>query len=332
MQDTRKSIAIIIPAYNEEENIPVLYKRLSRMAELMDQFYTFRFLFVDDGSTDNSLVEIARVAEEDSRVLAISLSRNFGKEAAMIAGLDHVDADAVIIMDADLQHPPELIPDLTVCWEDGFHDVYAKRRNRKLDSPAKRVFAGVYYHILQRIVKYRVYPDVGDFRLLDRKCVEALRMMRESGRSLKNIFSWIGYKKCEVPYDAEPRRRGHTKWSFSKLLTLAMDGFTSFTTSPLKISMILGWILIASSIIMPITIGGLYSWRLTNLEIIIAAVMALGGLQLVSLGIMGEYVGRTFVESKRRPLYLIEQVIATEEPEPEPEPEPELKYSRRRRN
>ena len=230
-----KKISVVIPAYNEEESLPMLYDRMKKLMENMEN-YEFEILFVNDGSKDKTINIIKQLRAEDKRICYVDFSRNFGKEIAMIAGLDYATGDCVIFMDADLQDPPELIPELVKYWEEGYDDVYAKRKSRKGETWLKKFTSKMYYKVLQHLTRVEIQKDTGDFRLLDRRCVNALRKLRESQRNTKSMFSWIGYKKKEVLYDRDPRIAGKTKWNYIKLVDLAIDGITSFTTSPLRLS------------------------------------------------------------------------------------------------
>ena len=302
-------ISVIIPAYNEEEVLDMLMERLGKLAA--DQpGYNWEFMFVNDGSRDRTLEIIKQYAERDTRVSYINLSRNFGKETAMIAGFDHVRGDAVVNIDADLQDPPELIPQMIKYWEDGYDDVFARRRSRAGESFVKKLTSQVYYKVLQRSTRIPIQIDTGDFRLHDRRCIDALKQFRESERYTKGMFSWIGYKKKEILYDRDPRAAGTTKWNYGKLVNLAIDGITSFTTAPLRVSTYVGFIVsvvafvyILYLLIRPlfgVPTGGGYSSTM-------AAILFLGGVQLLSLGIIGEYIGRIFNETKNRPLYFVEE-------------------------
>ena len=304
-----KKISILIPAYNEQEVLPILFERLASLADSQKN-YQFEFLFVNDGSRDDTLPIIQQQAAKDERVAYVNLSRNFGKEIAMIAGLDHVSGDATVIIDADLQDPPELIPEMIALWEQGYDDVYAKRKSRAGESIIKRKTSEWFYAILQKSTHIPIQKDTGDFRLLDRRCVEALRQFRESGRYTKGIFSWIGYKKKELLYDRDPRAAGTTKWNYPKLINFAIDGITSFTTAPLRLSSYFGFVVsfgafiyIIYLLVRPlfgVSTGDGYSS-------LMAVILFLGGVQLLSLGVIGEYIGRIFNESKRRPLYFVEE-------------------------
>jgi glycosyltransferase involved in cell wall biosynthesis len=303
-----KKISILIPASNEEEVLDPLYQRLGKLAN-DNKAYEFEFLFINDGSRDKTMDIIQEYAEKDDRVAYVNLSRNFGKEIAMIAGLDHVTGDATVIIDADLQDPPELIPKMIKFWEDGYDDVYAKRNSREGETWFKKTTSKLYYRLLQKATNIEIQKDTGDFRLLDRRCVEALTQIRESQRYTKGMFSWIGYKKKEITYDRDPRAAGETKWNYPKLINFAIDGLTSFTTAPLRLSSIFGFIvsLIAFVFIVVIIVKTiLYGDPIGGYPSTMAVILFLGGLQLLSLGIIGEYIGRIFNETKQRPLYFVE--------------------------
>jgi len=304
-----KLISILIPAYNEEAVLDKLMTRLGDLANNVKD-YSFEFLFVNDGSRDKTLQIIRDYAEKDPRVSYINLSRNFGKEIGMIAGLDHARGDATVIIDADLQDPPELIPEMIRLWEEGYDDVYAKRKSREGETWLKKFTSRMYYKTLQSVTRIPIQEDTGDFRLLDRRVVEALKQFRESQRNTKAMFSWVGFYKKEIMYDRDPRAAGETKWNYIKLVELAIDGITSFTTAPLRISTYAG---IAVSLFAFIYLVYLVfrTWifgvDLAGYASMMAVILFLGGVQLISLGIIGEYVGRIFNETKQRPLYLIEE-------------------------
>ena len=307
-----KTITLLIPVYNEESVLPQLFKRLDEFTKNTPN-YQFEFLFINDGSTDKSFSIIAEQSKKDSRISYINLSRNFGKEIAMIAGIDHVKSDALVIIDADLQDPPELIQEMISYWEDGYDDVYARRNNRQGETWLKKKTSQWYYRILQKSTNIPIQVDTGDFRLLDRRCIEALQKFRESQRNTKAIFSWIGYKKKEIFYNRDPRLSGQTKWNYRKLLNLAIDGITSFTTAPLRMATIFGFIVsfIAFVWIVYLLVRPLFGVSTgAGYSSLMAVILFLGGVQLLSLGIIGEYVGRIFIETKNRPLYLIEEYHA----------------------
>lgn len=304
-----KTITILIPAYNEELVLDKLYGRLQALSETT-QNYAFEFLFVNDGSRDKTLDTIKTFAKKDPRVSYVNLSRNFGKEIAMIAGIDHAQGDALVIIDADLQDPPELIPSMITFWEQGYDDIYAKRQSRLGESWLKKFTAQTFYRILQKSTSIPIQRDTGDFRLLDKRCIEALRQIRESQRYTKGFFSWIGYNKKEITYVRDARAAGTTKLNYVKLINLAIDGITSFTTAPLRISTVFGMLVSLSAFVYILIIiirVLLYGVDVSGYPSLMAAILFLGGVQLLSLGIIGEYIARIFNESKQRPLYLVEE-------------------------
>jgi glycosyltransferase involved in cell wall biosynthesis len=304
-----KSITILIPAYNEELVLPKLYERLDKLAETESK-YDFEFLFVNDGSSDGTLPLVKELAEKDHRISYLNLSRNFGKEIAMIAGIDHVDSDALVIIDADLQDPPELIPDMINLWEDGYDDVYARRTKRLGESWFKRLTSRIFYKVLQQSTSIPIQQDTGDFRLLDRRCIDALKQIRERERYTKGFFSWIGFNKKEITYVRDPRAAGQTKWNYFRLFNLAIDGIVSFTTAPLRIATVFGMLVSLFAFIYIIFIiiqTILHGPTTSGYPSTMAVILFLGGVQLLSLGIIGEYIGRIFNETKQRPLYLVEE-------------------------
>ena len=304
-----KKISIIIPAYNEEESLPYLRERLDKLMEDMPN-YEFEILFVNDGSKDKTLEIIKQYRNEDNRYCYVNFSRNFGKEIAMIAGLDYITGDCAIFMDADLQDPPELIPELVKYWEEGYDDVYARRRSREGETFLKKFTSKMYYRVLQKMTKIEIQKDTGDFRLLDRRCVNALKKLRETQRNTKSMFSWIGYNKKEVLYDRDARVAGKTKWNYMKLIDLAIDGITSFTTSPLRLAT---WVAIPTFVLLGIYfIYVIIKCIMTQtfiqaFQAIILLILFFSGIQILLFGIVGEYLGRIFTETKNRPLYLVDE-------------------------
>lgn len=304
-----KKVTIIVPAYNEEESLPFLYERLKK---LMDETsnYEFEILFVNDGSKDKTLELIKEYRENDKRINYVDFARNFGKETAMIAGLDYATGDCVIFMDADLQDPPELIPEMIKYWEEGYDDVYAQRKSRKGETWLKKFTSKMYYRVLQSLTRVTIQKDTGDFRLLDKRCVNALRKMRETGRNSKSMFSWIGYNKKAIFYDRDPRVAGSTKWNYAKLINLAIDGITSFTTSPLRISTYLAiptFLALFVYFIYVIVKCVRLNVAIQAFQAIILLILFFSGIQILLFGIVGEYLGRIFNESKHRPLYLVNE-------------------------
>ena len=299
----------MIPAYNEEETIPLLYDELNKVLETIPG-YEFEILFVNDGSNDNTLNILRNIQQRDTRINYISFSRNFGKETAMAAGFDYVTGDAAVILDADLQDPPELIGEMIKYWEEGYDDVFAKRRSREGETWLKKFTSAAFYKLLQKMTKIPIQEDTGDFRLLDRRAIESLKKLREKQRYTKGMFSWIGFNKKEILFDRKPRAAGKTKWNYLKLFNLALEGVTSFTTSPLRISAIIGILVsIFSMIYMVIVLIKSLIWKdpVQGYPSMMVTILFLGGVQLVSLGIIGEYVGRIFNETKYRPLYIIDE-------------------------
>lgn len=304
-----KKISIIIPAYNEEESLPILYERLNKLINEVKN-YEFEVLFVNDGSTDNTIQIIKELRQKDDHISYVDFSRNFGKEVAMIAGLDYAKGDCAIFMDADLQDPPELIPELIKYWEEGYDDVYAKRSSRKGETWLKKFTSKMYYKVLQSLTKIPIQKDTGDFRLLDRRCVNALKKLRESQRCSKSMFSWIGYHKKEVVYDRDPRVAGKTKWNYKKLMDLAIDGITSFTTSPLRLSTYLSiptFLLLFVYAIYVIIKCIVTATFIQAFQAVILLILFFSGVQILLFGIIGEYLGRIFNETKNRPLYFVNE-------------------------
>jgi glycosyltransferase involved in cell wall biosynthesis len=304
-----KTINIIIPCHNEAEVFPKLRERLVSLAD-ENPDYKWEFIFVNDGSRDATLELVRGFADADKRAKFINFSRNFGKETAMLAGLDYADGDAAVIIDADLQDPPELIPDMIKVWETGVDDVYARRKSRAGESALKKWTSAMYYRTLQATTPVPIQVDTGDFRLLSRRCVRALREVRERNRNMKAIFSWVGYKKQEIFYDRDKRAAGKTNFNYMKLINLAIDGITSFTTAPLRIAVVIGLLvtLVAFIWIVRVVIRTLvFGPDVAGYPSLMTAILLLGGVQLLSLGVIGEYVGRIFIETKNRPLYFIEE-------------------------
>ena len=312
--DHRQLISIVVPAFNEESVLPRFHQTITRV--LSGQPFDFEILYVNDGSSDNTLDIIKQIHESDNQVTLIDLSRNFGKEIALTAGLQKAAGDAVIVIDADLQDPPELIPELIREWQNGYDVVYAQRTHRSGESLVKRTTAHFFYRIIQRISKISIPEDTGDFRILSRRAVNALNTFCEQHRFMKGLFAWIGYRQKAVYYQRDPRQAGETKWNYWKLWNLAIDGITSFTIAPLKISTYLGLFTAAGAFLY-----GFYMFMETLIignpvpgyPSLIVIILFLGGVQLVAIGILGEYLGRIFNETKRRPLYFINEYLPSTE-------------------
>ena len=302
-----KKVTILIPCYNEEASLDALYEALRQLMDSQTA-YDWEVLMVNDGSRDHTIEKIRQLRQRDPRVCYVNLSRNFGKENAMLAGFDYASGDCMVIMDADLQHPPTAIPQMLEWWEQGYEDVYARRITRGKESWLRRRFTLIYYRMLQHSTRVEVLENVGDFRLLDRKCIDALRQLRETQRYTKGMYCWIGFKKHEVWFEQGDRFAGESSFNFSRLLNLAIDGITSFTTSPLRISTYMGLIVsLVAFLYMCYILVTTLIWGdpVAGYPTLITVILFLGGVQLLSLGIMGEYLGRIFNETKRRPVYLI---------------------------
>ena len=311
-----KTVTLLIPCYNEEESIPYMRDAL---VQLMDDNtrYQWEVLFINDGSRDRTLSLLEHLHQQDKRFCYVSLSRNFGKEAAMLAGFDHARGDAVIIMDADLQHPPQVIPQMLAAWEEGYDDVYGKRLSRGRESWLRRKLSMSYYRLLQRMAHVDILPNVGDFRLLDRRCIEVLKQLRETERYTKGLYCWIGFNKKEVPFETQDRVAGRSTWSYRQLIGLAIDGIMSFTTAPLRISAFLGIVVsIAAFLYMCVVLAKTLLWGepVAGYPTIVVLVLFLGGVQLISLGIVGEYLGKTFMEVKNRPVYVVDKIALSDNP------------------
>ena len=308
----KKKVSVIVPAYNEEASLQALYESVCQLADTLPA-YDVELLFVNDGSTDTTQDIITSLASKDHRVAFVQLSRNFGKEAAMLAGFDHAKGDCAVVIDADLQHPPRVIAEMLQWWEQGYEDVYARRRTRGKESWLRRRLTLLFYRILARSTRFNVLQNVGDFRLLDRKCIEALRQLRESERYTKGLYSWIGFRKKDVLFDQEDRRYGESHWSLLKLTAFAIEGITSFTTAPLRLATLLGFITGAGAIvyfIYTLVKAIIYGDPVAGYPTLICVMLFLGAVQLICLGIIGEYLGRVFNEAKHRPIYLVEDYHA----------------------
>ena len=306
------TLSVVVPVKNEEESIGPFVERVSAILDLIGEKEGWEILFVDDGSTDSTLAVIVAANQRDQRVRALSLSRNFGKEAALSAGLDHARGRAVIPMDVDMQDPPEVLPEMVAKWRDGYEMVFGVRRCRKEDSLPKRLTAGLYYRAHNFVSEDQIPANAGDFRLLDRKVVEVIRALPERNRFMKGLFAWAGFKQASVEYDRAEREAGSTKFNYWKLWTLALDGITSSSTVPLRIWSYVG----AFVALFAMAYAGfiavdtmLFGNSVPGYASLIVSILFLGGIQLISLGVLGEYVGRILTEAKQRPLYVIRETI-----------------------
>ncbi|MEO8159934.1 MAG: glycosyltransferase family 2 protein [Arenimonas sp.] len=302
----KQSLTVVIAAYNEEAALPLLHPRLSAVLDGMD--LDSRVLYVDDGSRDRTWAVLEDIAARDPRVSLLRLSRNFGKELALTAGLDQANGDAALVLDADGQDPPELLPDFVARWRDGADIVYGRRSSRRGESWLKRATAHAFYRVINRLSATDIPADTGDFRLVSRRVLDALRSLRERQRFMKGLFAWVGYPQVALDYERAPRLAGRSKFNYWRLWNFALEGITGFSTAPLRVATYIGlasaagafgygsWI-IAKTVLWGDTVQG---W-----PTLMSVVLFLGGMQLMALGVIGEYLGRLFLESKQRPLYLV---------------------------
>jgi glycosyltransferase involved in cell wall biosynthesis len=301
-------LTVVVPAFNESEVLPIFHERLWKVLDGLP--LQCDMLYVDDGSRDDTWQIMQSLAAADPRVGALKLSRNFGKEIALTAGLDHVDADAAIVIDADLQDPPELIPELVAQWQAGYDVVYATRSARAGETGFKRFTAAAFYRTMEMMSDVAVPRDTGDFRLLSRRALKALAQLRERQRFMKGLFTWIGYRQIAVSYMRDPRKAGKTKWNYWRLAQFAIEGITSFSIAPLRLAT---WTGLAASVfafllgIKVLAKALLHGDPVPGYPSLMVAVLFLGGIQLLALGVIGEYLGRNYNESKQRPLYFIEE-------------------------
>lgn len=304
---TPPDLSIVIPCKNEADNLEHLFERLRQTLDPLQLSY--ELVCVNDGSQDDTLEKLLAFHQQDPRIKVINLSRCFGKEIALTAGIDHTSGKAVIPIDADLQDPPELIPEMVKLWQQGYQVVYAVRRSRQGESWFKRFTANSFYHIIGQLSQVRIPHNTGDFRLLDRQVVEAIKQLRERTRFMKGIFAWVGYRQTAIFYDRAPRYRGKTQWNYWRLWNLAVEGITSFSSWPLRVwsylglgisllALLYGLFLIIRTLLFGSDVPGYAS--------LAVMMLFLGGIQLISLGIIGEYLGRVFEEVKGRPLYLVQ--------------------------
>ena len=308
-------LSVVVPVKNEEQGILPFVDRVGAVLEAITADNGWEILFVDDGSNDATLAAIVAANQRDPRVRALSLSRNFGKEAALSAGLDHARGNAVIPMDVDMQDPPEVLPEMVAKWREGHEMVFGVRRCRMSDGWAKRVTAGLYYRAHNAVSSDKIPENAGDFRLMDRKVVDVIRAMPERNRFMKGLFAWAGFRQAAVEYDRGGRETGKTKYNYWKLWTLALDGITSASTVPLRIWSYVGAFVALIAI-------GFAGWLAIDTMIfgnpvpgyasIMTSVLFLGGIQLISLGVLGEYVGRILTETKQRPLYVVRDTVGIE--------------------
>jgi len=306
IRNKKPSISIVAPVFNEEENIEEFFLRVKKVLD--KETKTWEIIFVDDGSSDKSIEILTQLNENDGKVKIISLSRNFGKELAMTAGLDFADNDVIVPIDSDLQDPPELIPEMVGLWKKGFDIVLAVRSKRNNESWVKQKTAELFYKFIGNITEIRIPKNTGDFRLIDRHVLSSIKELRETQRFMKGIFSWVGYKTTSISYERDSRYAGKTKWNYWKLWNFAIEGITSFSTLPLRLATYIGLIVSLSSLVYLISI--IYKVITNGVDVpgyasTLTIILFLGGVILFFMGIIGEYVGRIYLEVKNRPLYII---------------------------
>ena len=308
MTRSQQTLTVVVPAYNEGEGLRAFHARLAAVFDTLDLQPSV--LYVDDGSRDDTWAVIESLAAADPRVASLRLSRNFGKELALTAGLDRADADAVIVIDADLQDPPELIPAFIEKWREGHDAVFGTRLERDGETWVKKLTAAMFYRVIGRLSKTPVPRDTGDFRLLSRRAIDALRGLRERHRFMKGLFGWVGFRQVALPYHREARHAGHSKFNYWKLWNFAIEGITSFSSAPLRIAMYAGLLvaLLAFGFGVWIVVKTLvWGDPVAGYPSLMVAMLFLGGVQLMALGVIGEYLGRLYEESKQRPLYLVDE-------------------------
>jgi len=308
---TRKpSISVVAPAYNEQEVIAEFHQRVS--AVLMSLGSPYEIVLVNDGSRDATLAILHDLQAADPNVTVVDLSRNFGKEIALTAGLDHSSGDVVVVLDADLQDPPERIPEMLEGWYEGYDIVYGTRAQRVGETWLKKLTAKGFYHVIQKVSRVSIPRDTGDFRLMTRRAVDEMKRLREEHRFMKGLFAWIGFPSKSFLYSRDARAAGNTKWSYWKLWNLALEGITSFTIAPLKVATYLGLAVAFLSLVFAFVIVWktlVFGDPVRGYPSLMVAVLFLGGVQLMSIGVLGEYIGRIFNEVKRRPLYLVNRIL-----------------------
>jgi glycosyltransferase involved in cell wall biosynthesis len=307
--DPRQTLAVVVPAYNEGDGLRAFHARLAAVFDDLGELCC-SVLYVDDGSRDDTWAVIESLAAQDARVAALRLSRNFGKELALTAGLDHVDADAVIVIDADLQDPPELIPQFVARWREGCDAVAGTRLEREGETWLKKTTAAAFYRVMQRLSSTPIPRDTGDFRLLSRRAVAALRGLRERHRFMKGLFTWVGFRQATLPYHRDPRHAGISKFNYWKLWNFALEGITSFSSAPLRAATYVGVLTALSAFGFGVWIvlkTLLWGDPVAGYPSLMAVMLFLGGVQLMALGVIGEYLGRLYEEAKARPLYLVDE-------------------------
>lgn len=308
--EAQRLLSLVVPVYNESDTIGVFYERATKALAAIPGL-NYEVLFVDDGSRDDSYAQLLKLAQRDSRLRIIKFSRNFGHQIAITAGIDRAIGDAVAVIDADLQDPPEVIASMVDRWREGYDVVYGVRAGRTGEGRMKLLTAALFYRLLNRITKIEVPVDVGDFRLMSRRVVDQLKQMREKDRFVRGLVSWIGFRQTGVPYQRDRRYAGETKYPFGKMVKFAFDGITSFSTVPLKLATWLGYVAsgLAFLYMLSVFVQKALGMTVQGWATVMVAMLFLGGVQLISLGIIGEYLGRVFTELKPRPMYIVEEEV-----------------------
>ncbi|MDC8011319.1 glycosyltransferase family 2 protein [Tahibacter soli] len=302
------SLSVVVPAYNEGEGLREFQRRVAAVFDTLD--LDCSVLYVDDGSRDDTWSVMESLRAADGRVATLKLSRNFGKELALTAGLDHVDADAVVVIDADLQDPPELIADFVAKWREGYDVVYGTRASRAGETAFKKFTSAAFYRVMERMTDLPIPRDTGDFRLMSRRAIDALKQLRERQRFMKGLFTWVGFPQASIVYDRDPRFAGDSKWNYWRLWNFALEGITSFSSFPLRLATYVGVVAALVAFVFGIVVFAkalIFGDPVRGYPSLMVVVLFLGGVQLMALGVIGEYLGRTYVESKQRPLYLIDR-------------------------
>ncbi len=313
MRPARPLISVVAPCFNEDDAVELFAATILKIATGKD--FNFEIVFIDDGSTDDTRAKLTALADRHREIRLVIFSRNFGKEAALTAGLDHAKGDAVIVMDVDLQDPPELIDDFIAKWREGYEVVYGVREDRKTDSAAKRVTADGFYRLFNKISGVKIPENTGDYRLIDRRVVETIKTLPERSRFMKGLFAWVGFKSVGVPYVRPARAAGATKFNFWRLWNFAVDGFVSFSTVPLRVWSYIGGVvaflsfIYASVIILQTLIMGR---DVPGYASLLVFILFFGSIQLISVGVLGEYISRLFVEVKQRPIYIVDEIYVGE--------------------
>lgn len=307
---THPELSIVVPVYNEENCIPAFLERIKPILAATQK--TYELLFINDGSRDNTLPLLKKYAAADERIKILALSRNFGKEAAVTAGLSYASGAAVVPIDVDLQDPPEVLLEFVRKWEEGFDVVLGIRADRRKDSFIKRITSKSFYNLFNRIASHPIHPGCGDFRLMSRRVVNELLRLDERDRFMKGLFSWVGFPTCEVPFSRCERTQGKTKWNYWRLFNFALSGICSFSTLPLRVWTYIGFFVAFISFVFSIIIickKVFYGDPVTGYPSMMASILFLGGVQLIGLGTIGEYIGRILKESKRRPIFIVSETV-----------------------